>query len=211
MRGTVRAALDRGVAIGAHPGYPDRAGFGRRELALPVARIAELVRAQCLALLDVLTGAGAALQHVKLHGALYHRAGQDPAVAEAVADTVAGIDAGLIVVGMAGSALAHACDARGLRYAREGFADRGYAVDGRLLPRSDAEGMVAADAVAARAVQMVLSGAVQRGDGTRVPVALDTLCLHSDTPDAVNSARATRQALDDAGVAVTRMSVLLTP
>jgi len=211
MRAAVRDALEHGVAIGAHPGYPDREGFGRRELALQVSRIAELLRAQCLALLEVLAEAGAPLQHVKLHGALYHRAGRDPAVAETVADIVAAIDPRLIVVGMAGSTLARACARRGLPYAREAFADRGYAADGRLLPRSEPGGLIAVDAVAARAERMVLDGVVQGGDGASVPVAFDTLCLHGDAPDAVSSAWATRQALDAAGVVVTPMSVLLTP
>lgn len=212
MRDTVRAALESRVAIGAHPGYDDREGFGRRELGLPEARIAELVRAQCAALLDVLAQTGGSMQHIKLHGALYHRAGRDRAVAEAVADAVITLDPRVIVVGMPRSYLAIACAARGLAYAREAFADRGYAVDGSLLPRSDPGGLVAPGALAARAVRLVLEGnvdGVSQGGTAGVHVPFDTLCLHSDTPHAADGAARIRRALDEAGVTVAPLSATL--
>lgn len=209
MREAVRAALNAGTAVGAHPGYADREGFGRRELGLTPAGIADLVRAQCSALGDVLAQTGGALQHVKLHGALYHRAMSDRAVAAAVADALIAIDPRLIVVGLPRSYLSLACVERGLTYAREAFADRGYAADGRLLPRSEPGGVITGEAVPARAVQMVLDGVVAP-NGTRVPVGFDTLCLHSDTPDAVTGAMEIRRALGASGVRVEPMSAALT-
>lgn len=208
MRETVRAAIDAGVAVGAHPGYEDREGFGRRELGLSAAAIADLVRAQCGVLREALSQARGTLQHIKLHGALYHRADQDRGVAEAVADAVAGIDPHAVVVGLPRSYLAVACAARGLTYGREAFADRGYATDGRLLPRSAPGAVIAGDAVAGRAVQMVLNG-VAAVDGTHAPIGFETLCLHSDTPDAETGAREIRRALDVAGVTVAPMSAVL--
>jgi UPF0271 protein len=209
MRDTVRAALDAGVAVGAHPGYADREGFGRRELSLPVGEVVDLVRAQTLALAGIIAQAGGALQHVKLHGALYHRCDRDRELADAVTDALVAIDPHLIVVGMPRSYLAMACAARGLAYAREAFADRGYAADGTLLPRSEPGGVIAGDAVAARAARMVLHG-VLTSDGTAVPIGFDTLCLHSDTPEAAGGAEATRRALESAGVTVASMSAVIT-
>ncbi|MGE3576987.1 MAG: 5-oxoprolinase subunit PxpA [Vicinamibacterales bacterium] len=208
MGETARAALDAGVAVGAHPGYADREGFGRRELGLTPAETADLVRTQCAALADALPPAGGALQHVKLHGALYHRAASDRAVAAAVADAVIALDPRLIVVGMPRSYLALACAERGLTYAREAFADRGYAPDGRLLPRSEPGGVITGEAIPARAVQMVRDG-VLAPNGTPVPVGFDTLCLHSDTPGAGDGAAGVRLALDAAGISVAPLATVL--
>lgn len=206
MRETARAAVDAGVAIGAHPGYTDPQGFGRRELGLAAPAIGTLVQAQCATLADAVAPIGASLQHVKLHGALYHRASTDAEVAAAVASAVSGVDPALIVVGLPGSALEHACRERDLSYAREAFADRGYAGDGHLLPRQAPGGLVTGAAIAERAVRMAVRDEVLLMDGTALPLAFETLCLHGDTPDAASSAAGVRRGLEAAGVTVAAMS-----
>ncbi len=193
MAERARAALDAGLALGAHPAYPDREGFGRRDLPLPPLEIRDAVRAQCEALLAVIVRAGGVMRHIKLHGALYHRAHRDQAVAEAVADAVIALNPELIVVGLAASRLAEACVERGLAFAREVFADRGYSADGHLLPRGVAGALLAADAAAAQALRLFTDA--------------DTLCLHSDSPGAEQTARRIRRALEEGGVAVQPMSL----
>ncbi|MDO8793671.1 MAG: 5-oxoprolinase subunit PxpA [Vicinamibacterales bacterium] len=205
MRDTVEAALAHGVAVGAHPGYPDREGFGRRETGAAPAAVAALVREQTEALLRVVTSSGGTLRHLKLHGALYHRAHHDRAVADAVAGVVTAIDPALIVVGMDGSALMQACGDLGLLFAREAFADRAYASDGQLVPREQPDSVLTAEVAARRVVRMVRDGVVGSIDGVITPLRFDTLCAHSDTPDAVELARSIRLALVEAGVMVAPM------
>jgi UPF0271 protein len=185
MRASAELAARHGVALGAHPGYRDLAGFGRRELAATPDEIAADVLYQVGALAGIAQAAGVRVRYVKAHGALYHRIGADPAAAEAYARAVAAFDPALPLLGLAGSALEAAADAAGLRFAREGFADRGVDTEGRLIPRGE-PGAVLTDpaAVAARAVDLARSGTV------------DSICLHGDTPGAVALARAVRAALD---------------
>ncbi len=206
MRDTVAAAREHGVAIGAHPGYPDRDGFGRTETGATPAEVAALVRGQAEVLLGVVTSLGGTLCHVKLHGALYHRAHRDRAAADAVAVAIEGLDPALIVVGMDGSALMQACGDRGLFFAREAFADRAYTRDGQLVPRGRPGSVLSAAVAVPRAVRMVRDAEVASVDGVLVPLRFDTLCVHSDTPDAVELTRGVRLALAEAGVAVAPMS-----
>ncbi len=205
MRHAVEVALAHGVAIGAHPGYPDREGIGRRETGAAPADVAALVRGQTGALMEVAASLGGTVRHVKLHGALYHRAHRDRAVADAVAGVVTAIDPALIVVGMDGSALMQACRDVGLAYAREAFADRAYARDGGLVPREQPESVLTAAVAARRVVRMVRDRVVETIDGVMVPLRFDTLCVHSDTPDAVELARSIRLAFVEAGVVVAPM------
>ena len=206
MGDTVQAALEHGVAVGAHPGYADRQGFGRRELGVAPVDVAALVREQTGALMQVAASLGGTVRHVKLHGALYHRAHLDRAVADAVAGAVTALHPALIVVGVDGSALMQACGEQGLAFAREAFADRAYARDGRLVPREQPGSVLTAEAAARQVVRMVRDGVVESTDGIVVPLRFDTLCVHSDTPDAVELARSVRQALAEAGVTVAPMS-----
>ena len=206
MGDTVQAALEHGVAIGAHPGYQDHKGFGRRETGAAAADVAALVRDQTEALMQVAASLGGTVRHVKLHGALYHRAHLDRAVADAVAGAVTALHPALIVVGVDGSALMQACGEQGLAFAREAFADRAYARDGRLVPREQPGSVLTAEAAARQVVRMVRDGVVESTDGIVVPLRFDTLCVHSDTPDAVELARSVRQALAEAGVTVAPMS-----
>ena len=204
MTETIGLALAADVAIGAHPGFDDRAHFGRRELTLPPADIVSLVVHQIRDLVGLAAAAGARVTHVKPHGALYNMAARDRHLARAVAEGVAAVDRSLVLFGLSGSELIRAGEEVGLRTASEAFADRGYRPDGSLIPR-DAAGAVLrdADAVVARAVAMVRDQAVTAFDGTPVALRVETLCVHGDTPGAAALAARLRRALFSAGIEVT--------
>lgn len=203
MRATVRAAARRGLAIGAHPSYPDRAGFGRTPMALEGAALEREVAHQVARLAAIAAEEGVGLAHVKPHGSLYHRAAVDPAVAERVAAAIAAVDRRLVVVGLSGGALVSAARRLGLRAASEVFSDRAYEVDGGLVPRGD-EGAILTDAAAAaaRVVTMLREGRVAARDGRPVGVVADTACIHGDSPGAAAFARGLRHALEGAGVVI---------
>jgi UPF0271 protein len=217
MRRSVGLAVRHGVALGAHPGYRDLAGFGRRAMDASPAELAAEALYQVGALDGIARAHGTRVRYVKAHGALYHRLGTDADAAQAFADALAayagGIgappDAGelqvgrLVLLGAPGTALEGAAAQAGLRFAREAFADRGYAADGALLPRG-AAGAVLTDpqAVAERAVELAATGGVRLDDGRFLALRPDSICLHGDTPGAVALATRVRQALADAGVGV---------
>jgi UPF0271 protein len=204
MRRTVEEAARLRVAVGAHPGYADRAEFGRVERDLPPEEIYDLCAYQIGALEAFTRRAGLELAHVKAHGALYHVAGRRPEVAEAVARAARDTAGTPILVGAPGSALEEAAHRHGLRFAAEGFADRAYTDDGRLIPRGQEGAVIAGDdqAVAARAVALVRDGRVTSASGRPLTLAVQTLCLHGDDARVVSRARAIRQALAGAGVEV---------
>lgn len=208
MQRTVAWAVGKGVAIGAHPGYPDLQGFGRRAMALSSAELEASVLYQIGALAGIVRAAGGALVHVKPHGALYNVAAREREVADAIARAVAAFDPALIVVTLPDSALAAAARDVGLRVAHEGFADRAYRADGSLVPRGE-PGAVIYDPVAAtaRAVRMVTRGEVEAITGEVIPLHIDTLCVHGDTSGAVQIASALRGALEAAGVTVSPLSL----
>lgn len=201
MRATVDLARSHGVAIGAHPGFPDLVGFGRRALAASPREVEDLVLYQVGALAAIARAQGTRLRHVKPHGALYNQAASDLSLAEAVARAVAAFDPSLVLVGLSGSKLLEAGRHAGLGVAAEAFADRAYQSDGTLVPR-DRPGAVLTDAdtVAERALAMVRDRAVTAEDGARVELAIDTLCLHGDTPAAASLAGRVREVLAAAGV-----------
>jgi UPF0271 protein len=203
MRRTVRLAHERGVAVGAHPGYPDLVGFGRRSLPMTPEQVTNSVLAQIGALAAIAHAEGVQLTHVKPHGALYNDAAMNRALAEAIAHAVALFDHNLILVALAGSQLIHAGQAARLRVAHEAFADRRYEADGLLRSRS-LPGAVLDDpkVAAAQAVRIVTQGSAQTLDGAQVAIKADTLCLHGDLLGAVARAAAVKQALEAAGVAV---------
>jgi len=203
MRRTVAAALRQGVAIGAHPGLPDLAGFGRRSMALSEQEAYDLVVVQVGALAGVAASQGGRLSHVKAHGALYNMAAKDARLARGIARAVRDIDPGLVFYGLAGSALVSEPASLGLHVASEVFADRSYQADGSLTPRGQPGALIEDVAVSIRQVlQMVQQGTVAAVDGRSLPVRADTLCLHGDQPGALAFARALRQALAEAGVEV---------
>jgi UPF0271 protein len=200
---TVALAVAAGAAIGAHPGYPDPAGFGRREMAMSVEDIEAAVVYQVGAVAAFAHAAGSRLRHVKAHGALYNRAAADPETAAAIARAVRRCGADLILVGLAGSALLDAGRDARLRVAAEAFPDRAYEPDGTLRSRSLPDAvLIDSGAIAERAVRMARDGAVTAVDGSTVSLRADTLCLHGDNPGAVEHARAVRAALAAAGIEV---------
>ncbi len=203
MREVVRAASARGVVVGAHPSYPDRPGFGRRSMPLDAAALVDLLHAQIGALADAAAAEGAAVRYVKAHGALYNDMAVHEPLAAAVAAAVRAVG-DLVVLVPAGTPAVRAVERAGLPVAREGFADRGYLPDGRLVPRSEA-GAVHGDpaVVAARALDLASGAGVLAADGRRVRLAVDSICVHGDTPGAAALAAAVRRSLERAGVAVT--------
>jgi UPF0271 protein len=203
MRATVALARQHGVAIGAHPGFADLVGFGRRELHATPREVEDLVVYQIGALAAVAAAQGERLQHVKPHGALFNMAARDATLADAIARAVAAVDRSLVLFGLAGSELVAAGERAGLRTASEVFADRAYTPDGTLVSRRTS-GAVIDDAaiVVERAVRMASEHAVVAIDGTRLSVHVDTICVHGDTPGAADLAARIRKALTDAGVAV---------
>lgn len=193
MRRTVAAALEHGVAVGAHPGLPDRAGFGRNPIPITPEEVHDIILYQVGALMAVAGAQGARVAHVKPHGALYNMAAADPQLADAVARAVRDVDGSLTLFGLAGSALIAAGEAHGLRTLAEGFPDRGYAADGSLLPRTHSRAMVHDPAeVAMHAVALVRAGGIE------------TLCIHGDAPRAAEVARAVRAALEADGISVSQ-------
>lgn len=203
MRRTVQAALRQGVAVGAHPGLPDLAGFGRRNMDISPQEAYDLTVYQIGALQGFLQAQGGRMQHVKPHGALYNMAAVDRALAEAVAEAVYKVDPQLFLFGLAGSELVKAGERIGLRTAHEVFADRTYQADGTLTPRRDARALIEdAEEAARQVIRMVKEGKVQSLQGTDVPVQAHTVCLHGDGPHALDFAKRIRELLQEAGVQV---------
>ncbi|MFN2477238.1 MAG: 5-oxoprolinase subunit PxpA [Chthoniobacterales bacterium] len=201
MREALLAAKERGVAVGAHPSFDDRENFGRREMSLPEEEIVLLVTRQLRAFREVSHSLGVRPNHVKPHGALYNMAARDEVIADAIACAVLSIDPELIVFAPGNSELSRAAEARELRVAREVFADRNYMPDGSLVPRSAENAMLHdPEAAADRVFAMLRDKNVRAIDGTDVPVQVDTICVHGDTPDAVEFVIALRTCLAQTGI-----------
>jgi UPF0271 protein len=205
---TVGLAARAGVAVGAHPGYADLRGFGRRAIAADPQEIERDVLYQVGALMAFARSHGTRLVHVKPHGALYNQAAADPALARAVARGVARASADLVLVGLASSeTMRRAAEEAGLRFAAEAFADRAYEADGSLRSRKLERSMLEDPAAAARqAVRIARDGVVAAADGSEVSLRADTICLHGDHPHAVANARAVREALASARIDVRPLS-----
>lgn len=200
---TVRLAVASDAAVGAHPGYPDLTGFGRRELAMPPAELEASILYQVGAVAAFARDAGVELHHVKAHGALYNAAARDPRLAAAVARAVRRWSGDVILYGLAGSAILDAGREAGLAVAAEAFPDRAYEPDGSLRPRSLPDSVLTdSAAIAARAVAMARDGLVVATDGSSLAIEAQTLCLHGDTPGAAEHAAAVRAALAAAGIDV---------
>ena len=196
-------AKQHGVAVGAHPGFPDLVGFGRRELRATPREVEDFVVYQIGALLAIAAAQGVRLQHVKPHGALFNMAVQDSALADAIASGTAAVDRSLILFGLPGSELVAAGRRAGLRTASEVFADRAYEPDGTLVSRRKAGAVIHdAGAVVERVVRMATDRTVVAVDGSVIRLDLDTICVHGDTPGAADLAARIRTALTAAGVDV---------
>jgi 5-oxoprolinase (ATP-hydrolysing) subunit A len=204
MTRTVQAALARGVVVGAHVGYRDLQGFGRRDLALAPAELTADVIYQLGALEAIARSLGGRIRYVKPHGALYNMAAADRGVARSVLEAVRSFDAALPVLTLPGSAMVEAAADLGVSVALEGFADRAYTATGSLVRRSQPGAVIHdPDVVAARAVAMATDGVVEALDGSPLRVRADSLCVHGDTPGAAELARRVRAALQRAGVELT--------
>lgn len=203
LRESLRLAKRHGVAVGAHPSYPDRENFGRTAMVRSPEQVRDDVLYQVAALAGLCRAEGVPLRHVKPHGALYNAAAQDRTLAEAICEAVRAIDSALIVMCLAGSPMAGVVRAAGLTCAEEAFADRAYTAAGALVPRT-APGAVIADPgqVAERVAMLAREGRVAAIDGRLVAVRADTLCVHGDTRGAVELLRAIRARLAADGVEV---------
>lgn len=203
IRSTVKLAISCGTSIGAHPGLPDLAGFGRRRMDISPREAYEMMIYQIGAVQAFARSEGASLAHVKPHGALYNMAAQDEALAEAIAEAVYKVDGGLLLYGFAGSALIRAAERIGIRGVHEVFADRSYESDGSLTGRSLPGAVIHdSEAAAVRAVDMILRGEVLSRQGTPLAIQADTVCVHGDTPDAYKHVMALRSALAAANIEV---------
>ena len=200
-RTTILQALRRKLAIGAHPGYADRANFGRLELDLSADEIAESVFEQVSKLGEIAAKCGARLGHVKAHGALYNQAARDAPVAEAIADGVARWRRDVVLVGLAGSVMLDAFRRAGFSVAAEGFADRRYEPNGSLRSRKFADALVSNPAeAAAQALHIAQAASVFALDGREIRVEAQTICIHGDTPGAAKIAAAIGERLKNAGI-----------
>lgn len=203
MRDSVRRARAAGVAVGAHPGFPDLVGFGRRNLAASPSEVENLVLYQIGALAAMASAEGVALQHVKPHGALYNMSVRDASLAAAIVAAVSLVDRRLLLFAPPGSELYRAGEAAGLRVAAEGFADRAYEPDGTLTPRGRAGAVIVdPEEVIARAVRMARDGVVRATSGADIPMRVETICTHGDTPGSHELTRQLRAGLETAGIAV---------
>ena len=199
MRNTIRLAKKHGVAIGAHPGWNDREGFGRREMSLAPEEVQVLILRQISRLSTIARAEGVELLHVKPHGALYNQAAKDPTLATAIARAVKRFGQNLILVGLAGSRLVEAGIESGLRVANEGFPDRNYHPDGTLIARKQENAILESpEAVAAHAVRLTQQGIYMEGRQVQV----DTLCLHGDHPEAARNAKLVHEALKELGIKI---------
>jgi 5-oxoprolinase (ATP-hydrolysing) subunit A len=203
LRETIRLAKAHGVAVGAHPGFPDLVGFGRRELNVTAREAEDMVLYQVAAVAGVAAAEGVRIQHVKPHGALFNMAVRNAELSAAIARAVAALDRGLILFGLPGSEILGAGRAAGLRVAAEVFADRAYEADGSLASRRKPGSVIHdADAVVARAVRMVKERTVIATDGSVVALDADTICVHGDTPGSDALAAKIRAGLESAGIIV---------
>jgi UPF0271 protein len=203
LRDTIRLAKAQGVAVGAHPGFPDLVGFGRRELNVTPREAEDMVLYQVAAVAGVAAAEGVKVQHVKPHGALFNMAVRNADLSAAIAKAVAAFDRGLILFGLPGSEILAAGRAAGLRVAAEVFADRAYEADGSLASRRKPGSVIHdAAAVVARAVRMVKERTVVATDGSVVALDAETICVHGDTPGSDALAAKIRAGLEAAGVAV---------
>lgn len=203
IRRTVKLALAHGVAIGAHPGLPDLAGFGRRTMDITPDEAYELTVYQIGAVYAFAKSEGGSIAHVKPHGALYNMAAKSRPLADAIAEAVYKVEPSLLLFGLAGSELIHAGNAIGLHTINEVFADRSYEQDGSLTPRG-LEGAVIADAALAaeQAVTMIRDGEVHTRQQSRFVLKADTVCVHGDTPGAAEHVRRLRTVLESEGIAI---------
>jgi UPF0271 protein len=207
MRTTIQQALQHGVVVGAHPGYPDRSNFGRLELKMSPQEVVASVFEQLKTFADAAAACGTTVVHVKPHGALYNQAVKNRALAHAIADGVAKWSRDVVLVGLAGSPMLDVFREAGFAVAAEAFADRRYEPDGTLRSRKFDDALLRDPIEAAQqALRMVERGTVIASDGSEVPVVAQTICIHGDTPGSVQIAAAVSKMLREAGVKLSGLS-----
>jgi UPF0271 protein len=210
MEKTVKMAKENGVAIGAHPGFPDIMGFGRRNLAVSPAEAKAYTKYQLGALIAFAKSHGVKLQHCKPHGAFYNAAAVNMDLSLAICEGIYEVDPDIIMLGLAGSKHLEAAKEVGLRYASEVFADRGYMDDGTLVPRRLPGAMIHDEDVSiARVIRMVKEGVVETINGNIIPIKADSVCVHGDNPKAVAFVQTIRKALIDEGVEIAPISAVI--
>lgn len=203
MRETVELAIEKGVAIGAHPSYPDLQGFGRRAMSLSPREVFDIVLYQISALKGICESSGGKLHHVKPHGALYNQAAKNEELSKAIAESVKSLDDSLILYGLSGSHLISEAEKLGLRSASEVFADRTYGADGSLTPRTESNSLIRnPDDAAQQVLQMIKKQTLTAIDGTTVPIKADTICIHGDEEKALEFARIISQKLSESSVEI---------
>lgn len=203
MRRTVRLAAEHGVAVGAHPGLPDLAGFGRRIMEVTPDDVYEMTLYQIGALQAIASGEGVRLSHVKPHGALYNMAAKSRELADAIAEAVYKADGNLMLYGLSGSQLVASAERLGIRAVQEVFGDRSYENDGSLTPRHKPGAVLSQSGeVAIQVHRMVTEGKVKTREGRMLPLQADTVCIHGDTAGAARHAAVLRAELERLGIAV---------
>jgi UPF0271 protein len=208
MRRTVRLAKKHGVAVGAHPSFPDRVGFGRRLLAATPDEVRDDVTYQVGALWAFCKAEGVPLRHVKAHGALYNAAAADPALATAICEAVRAVDPSLYVVCLAGSRWAQVARELGVRWVGEAFADRGYTPSGALVSRREPGAVIHDPAkVAERVARLARERRITAADGSELTLDAGTVCIHGDTPGAADLAAAVRSRLERDGIEIRPLSM----
>jgi UPF0271 protein len=206
MAKTMRLALDRGVGLGAHPGFADLQGFGRRRITLSAEELANMITYQMGAAQAMARAAGGALRHLKLHGAMANMAAEDIEMAKTCYAAAEKVQPGIVIMTLAGTAQEAAADALGLNRAGEIFADRAYNDDATLVDRSLPDAVIHDAALAGqRITEMVKEGAIITANGKRIPTRIDTICCHGDTPEAVEIARSVRDRLRSAGITLGKL------
>lgn len=204
MAKTVKSAIENGTAIGAHPGYPDLMGFGRRNMAVTPAEVKAYTLYQLGALQAFVKAANGSLQHLKPHGAMYNMAATDAKLAQAIAEAIYEAAPEVILLGLANSEMITAGKAVGLKVAQEVFADRAYQANGTLVPRSQPGAVIHdPDEAIARVVTMVKKGEVTAITGEKVEMKADSICVHGDNPEAVEFVKKIKETLEKEGVTIT--------
>ena len=204
MRRTARLAAQYGTVIGAHPGFPNAQDFGRQDRSISPEEVESLVSTQLKTLTEVLASEDLILTHVKLHGALYNLAARDHAVAGAVVQAMASFDHRLLLFALAGSVLVESGRSAGLTVIQEAFADRAYRSDGSLVPRSQPGALLQTEPQIRQQLREILEGYVTSSDGQRVSVQADSLCIHIDTPQAVEFVQLVRREIEAAGIHIVK-------
>ena len=203
MEKTVQLCKKTGTAIGAHPGFPDLVGFGRRQMKVSMDELRTMVMYQVGALEAFCKAQGLKLQHVKPHGAMYNMAGKDEAMAEAICAAIYAVDPSLILLGASGSKMLEAAKAVGLKGASEVFADRAYEEDGSLVARTKPGAMITdVDEAVSRVITMVRDRKIKTVTGKEIEVKADSICLHGDSAKAVLFAQEIKKAIEESGIQI---------